>query len=138
MKFIFKIFVFMILSSAYLHSNEYRYIEIIKLAKDEHKKFIVKYDKSEKLFKFRWTLYSNGGLVILRSYDRIVAQHVLYAKQNRRSFRVDLRPSGAGFRITPYVLIKFVEYDFEIKKAVFKLFLSDPGLQVGLEHLEDN
>ncbi|MFT5662261.1 MAG: hypothetical protein ACI9TV_002911 [Sulfurimonas sp.] len=121
----------------YLSANEYRYIETVKLSKDEHKKFLVKYDKSEKLFKFRWTLYSNSTLVILRSYDRIVAQHVLYAKQNRRSIRVDLKPKGQGFNNLPYVLIKFIEYDFSIDKAIFKLFLSDKGSQVSLEHLED-
>lgn len=127
----------MFVSVVLLQANEYRYTETIKLSKDEYKKFLVKYDQSEKLFKFRWTLYSNGGLVVLRSYDRIVAQNVLYAEHARGSIRVDLKPRGQGFRNRSYVLIKFVEYNFSEQKAVFKLFLSDPKLQVSLEHLEE-
>jgi len=137
MSFLFKFFVLSMFIASFLQANEYRYVETIKLSKDEHKKFLVKYDKSEKLFKFRWTLYTNGGIVILRSYDRIVAQHMLFLRQKRRSFRVDLKPKGEGFKNLPYVLIKFIEYDFDINKAVFKLFLSDKDLKVGLEHLED-
>lgn len=137
MKFVLKVLLFVMFTYVASEANDYRYIETVKLSKDEYKKFLVKYDKSEKLFKFRWTLYSNGGLVVLRSYDRIVAHHVLYSKQNRRSFRVELKPKGTGFRNLPYVLIKFEEYDYGIDKAVFKLFLADKSLQVGLEHLED-
>lgn len=138
MKFIYKIiFVFICLVMVPLQANEYRYTETIELSKDEHKTFIVKYNKSEKLFKFRWTLYVNGGLVVLRSYDRIVAQHVLYAKENRRSILVDLKPKGEGYGRPPYVLIKFVAFDFAINKAIFKLYVSDKNVQVSLEHLEE-
>ena len=137
MKFIFKVLLFIVLNVVYISANEYRYVETIKLSKDEHKKFLVKYDKSEKLFKFRWTLYANSTLVVLRSYDRIVAQNVLYAKHNKRSIRVELKPRGKGYKNLPYVLIKFIEYDFSIDKAVFKLFLSDRESQVSLDHLED-
>lgn len=137
MKFIFKVLVFIVLNVVYISANEYRYVETIKLSKDEHKKFLVKYDKSEKLFKFRWTLYSNNTLVLLRSYDRIVAQNVLYLKNNKRSIRVELKPRGQGFKNLPYVLIKFIEYDSSSNKAIFKLFLSDKESQVNLENLED-
>ena len=51
---------------------------IITIKKDEQKKILVKYDEITKLFKFRWTLYKNKGLVIHRSYDRVVAQNILY------------------------------------------------------------
>ncbi|MDB2562713.1 hypothetical protein N9X61_03830 [Sulfurimonas sp.] len=133
MKIVFFV-LFFVLS---IQANEYRYIETIELSKDEFKKFLVKYDKSEKMFKFRWTLYSNGGLVVLRSYDRIVAQNLLFLRPKRQSFRVDLKPSGEGYVKLPYVLIKFIEYDYSINKAIFKLFLSDKDLEVGLEHFKN-
>ena len=137
MKFIFKVLLCTLLCQVSFLANEYKYEKTIELSKDEHKKIIVSYGKSKKLFKFRWTLYVNDTLVVLRSYDRIVAQHVLYVKQNRRSIRVDLKPKGEGFKNQSYILIKFVAYDFSIDKAIFKILLSDKNGQVTLEHLEN-
>jgi len=136
-KFIFKFLILVLFTTIYIQANEYQYEETIELSKDEYKKFLVKYDEIQKMFKFRWTLYANDTLVVLRSYDRIVAQNILELRAKRKSFRVDLKPSGAGYNDTPYVLIKFVEYDYSTNKAVFKLFLSDRNLKVGLEHLEN-
>ena len=137
MKYIFRIFLFLMLFSS-VGANEYRYTKTIKLKKDECKKILVKYEKQEKLFKFRWTLYVNGGLVILRSYDRIVAQNILYKRYKNQSFIVYLKPKGTGFNMLPYMLIKFVEFDYETGEATFMLNLSDENLQVSLEDLEDN
>ena len=114
MSFVFKIFLLLIFFNN-LSANEYRYTKIIKLKKDESNKIIVKYEKIEKLFKFRWTLFTNGGLVVLRSYDRIVAQNILYLRDKNQSFRFDLKPKGGSFLIPPYILIKFVEFDYETK-----------------------
>ncbi|MBC8237744.1 MAG: hypothetical protein H8E76_05885 [Helicobacteraceae bacterium] len=132
-----KIVFFILFFVLSVQANDYRYTETIELAKDEYKKFFVKYDETQKMFKFRWTLYTNGTLVVLRSYDRIVAQNLLATRPKRRSFRVDLKPKGAGYGNAPYILVKFIEYDFNTNKAVFKLFLSDRDLKVSLEHLEN-
>ena len=121
---------------SYIHANEFRDIVTIKLKKDEHKKILVKYGTSEKLFKFRWTLYANGGLVVLRSYDRVVAQNVLYLRHRNQSFRLELKPKGADYYLVPYVLVKFKEFDFETSEATFELFLSDKNMQVNLKFLE--
>ena len=132
-----RLVLFVLLFVLSVQANEYRFVETIKLSKDEYKKFLVKYDEIQKVFKFRWTLYINDGLVVLRSYDRIVAQNLLSTKAKRRSFRVILKPSGIDYSNTPYILIKFIEYDFGEEKAVFKLFLSDRNSEVSLEDLEN-
>ena len=133
MKVVFFV-LFFVLS---MQANDYKYEETIELTKDECKKFIVKYDERQKLFKFRWTLYVNGTLTVLRSYDRIVAQNILSTKLKRKRFRLVLKPSGMDYGNTPYILIKFIEYDYSTNKAIFKLFLSDRNSKVSLEHLEN-
>lgn len=137
MKFVFKVISLIILTLSYASSNEYVYTQTIELGKDQEKKLLVHYGDRKKLFKFRWTLYVNGGLVLLRSYDRFVAQNMLFLKPNRTTVRVDLKSSVSAYGNVPYMLIKFVEYDFEKKKVIFKLFLSDRKSEIRLEHLKD-
>jgi len=137
-KQILKFLILFIISFDFAQANEYRDIVTIKLKKDEHKKILVKYGTSEKLFKFRWTLYTNGGLVVLRAYDRVVAQNVLYLRHKNQSFRLELKPRGADFYSVPYILVKFKEFDFEKNEATFQLFLSDKNMQVNLKFLENS
>jgi len=106
------------------------------LKKDELKKILVKYDGKEKLLKFRWTLYKNGGLVIFRSYDRIVAQNVLYLRHKNQSFRLELKTRGTDFYNVPYVLVKFKEFKYDTKEAVFELLLSDSSMKIALKYLK--
>lgn len=136
LKYILQVLIFIIFISSSLYSNEYKDIVNIKLKKDVHKKILVKYGKSEKLFKFRWTLYTDGGLVILRSYDRIVGQNILYAQRKSQSFRIELMPRGGQYYTIPYILVKFVEFDYKTNEALFQLFLSDTRSKVSLEYLK--
>ena len=96
----------------------------------------MKYDLYERLFKFRWTLYKNGGLVIHRSYDGIVAQNILYLRNKNQSFRLELKPRGADFYNVAYVLVKFKEFDSQKKEAKFELFLSDNKMQIELKNIK--
>lgn len=130
---LFAIFVF---GFSFIFASDYREIEEIVLKKDEQKKILVKYADKEKLFKFRWTLYKNGGLVVFRSYDRIVAQHVLYLRHKNQSFRIELMPKGANYNNSAYLLVKFKEFKEESKEAVFEIFLFDSKGQVLLEDLK--
>ena len=107
----------------------------ISLKKDEQKKILVKYGSIEKIFKFRWTLYKNNGLVIFRSYDKIVAQNILYLRHKNQSFRIELKPRGYDFYNVPYILVKFKEFDYETATAKFGLYLSDDKMQISLENL---
>ena len=125
----------MLLGFSFIFANDFVQSEEISLKKDEQKKILVKYDNKEKIFKFRWTLYKNGGLVVFRSYDRVVAQNVLYLRNKNQSFRVELKTRGADFYNTPYLLVKFKEFDQKSKKALFEIFLSDDKGQIVLEDL---
>lgn len=137
MKIISSILIFLIFGSRVLFADQFLDVKLIKLKKDEQKKVLVKYDEKEKLFKFRWTLYTNGGLVILRSYDRIVSQNILYLRNKNQSFRLYLKPKGARFYNQPYILVKFKGFDSESDEALFELFLSDKNLQISLKYLEE-
>ena len=127
----------MALSFSFIFASDYREIKEISLKKDEQKKILVKYANKEKLFNFRWTLYKNGGLVIFRSYDKIVAQNVLYLRHENQSFRVELMPSGTNYGNLAYLLVKFKEFKQESKEAVFEIFLFDKKEQVLLEDLKN-
>jgi hypothetical protein len=135
MKIFLSVLVFLLFSSSLVKADQFLDVKVIKLKKDEQKKILVKYGEKEKLFKFRWTLYQNDGLVILRSYDQIVSQNVLYLRNKNQSFRVYLQPKGARFHIVPYILLKFKAFDYESDEATFELFLSDKNLQISLKYL---
>lgn len=135
-KFIKSLLVFLLFTTSML-ANEYQDIVNIELKKDEDKEIIVSYATSKRLFTFRWTLYANGGLVVLRSYDRIVAQNILYLRHKNQSFRVELKTKGANDFIVPYILVKFLEFDFERNSAKFQLFLSDKNSEISLKHVKD-
>jgi len=137
-KNVLKFLVLFVLSFNYLSANEYADIRVIKLKKDEQKKILVKYGKNQKLLKFRWTLFTNGGLVVFRSYDRIVAQNILYLRHKNQSFRIELKTRGADFYNVPYILVKFKEFNYETNEASFELFLSDKKSQISLEYLENS
>ena len=138
MKAVLQVFITLILLINFSFANEYRDMKKISLKKDEQKKILVKYDSYERLFKFRWTLYKNGGLVIFRSYDRKVAQNILYLNGKNQSFRVELKARGADFYQVPYILVKFKEFDYEKNEAKFELFLSDKKMQIELQELKNS
>jgi len=136
MKYVFGFFLLIIFYSS-ISANEYKYTKIIKLKKDQSKKILVKYEKQEKLFKFRWTLFANGGLVVLRSYDRTVAQNMLYLRRKNQSFRLYLKPKGNDFSKSPYILMKFEKFNYETNEVTFILHLSDKNSEIYLEYLKD-
>ena len=134
-KIFFSACIFFFLSITPLFANTFLDAKVIKLKKDEQKKILVKYGEKEKLFKFRWTLFANGGLVVFRSYDKIVAQNILYLRNKNQSFKFYLTPKGRSFPNGPYVLVRFKEFDAQAGEAVFELFLSDKNLQIRLQDL---
>ena len=109
----------------------------VTLQKDEQKKILVKYEGRKRLFKFRWTLYVNDGLVIHRSYDNIVGQNVLYAHSPHQSFRVELVTRGASYYQPPYILVKFKEFDVKKNEAKFQLYLFDKNNEVTWKFLKN-
>ncbi len=128
--------VLLFVSSA-IFANNYVYTKEISLKKDEQKKILVKYDSKEKLFKFSWTLYINGGLVMHRSYDKIVAQNILYLNGKNQSFKLELVTRGANYYEPPYVLVKFKEFNAQKNEAVFQLFLHDKNSEIKWKFLKN-
>jgi len=108
----------------------------VSLKKDEQKKILVKYAQYERLFKFRWTLYINDGLVVFHSYDKSVAQNILSLNHTNQSFRIELRPRGASHHNVPYFLVKFKEFDYKKNEAVFELYLYDKDEEIVLKYLK--
>ncbi|MBN2816097.1 MAG: hypothetical protein JXQ67_05400 [Campylobacterales bacterium] len=119
-----------------LNAGEFRELYKISLQKDEQKKFLVKYGNYERLLQFRWTLYTNEGLVVFRSYDRAVAQNILYLGATNAMFRVMLKSQGANTFNTPYVLVKFTKFDYETNRAEFEVMLFDAKMLVQLQELK--
>jgi len=138
LKSFLQVFTLLLFSFSFIFANEFREIKEISLKKDEQKKILVKYDNKEKLFKFRWTLYKNGGLVIFRSYDRVVAQNILYLRHKNQSFRLELKSRGADFYNVPYMLVKFKEFKQDTGEALFELLLSDEKQQISLQDLKNS
>ena len=126
-----RIFLFLSIFSN-LFSNDFRDIHKISLKKDEEIKIYVKYANRNKLFKFRWTLYKNGGLVIHRRYDGVVGQNILYLNHTNQSFRVALKPSGLQVFNLPYLLVKFKE--FKKNMAKFEIYLKDDNEEINLKY----
>ena len=137
MKKCLSIIVILLLGYGGVFANDFIDTKEVSLKKDEQIKIIVKYDSVEKLLKFRWTLYINGGLVLLKSYDKIVSQNILYLRHKNRSFRVELKPRGADYYNVPYLLVKFKKFDYELNRAFFELYLSDDNMQIQLKYLNN-
>ena len=133
-KFFYFVFLFSFLNVS-IYAQEYRLKETIVLKKDKTEKFLVKYGEIEKVFQFNWTLYVNGGLVVKRSYDHYVAQNVLDLNHSNQSIRVELKSRSIGFRLLPYIILKFVKFDTKTQEATFDLFLFDKKQQVDFKSL---
>lgn len=138
MNVVLQVFITLILQFSVIFANDFREVKEISLKKDEQKKILVKYDKYERLFKFRWTLYKNDALVVFRSYDKIVSQNVLYLNHKNQSFRFKLKNSGSNFYNVPYLLVKFKEFDYEKNEAIFEIFLSDDDMQIEIKYLKNS
>jgi hypothetical protein len=135
LKSILQIFILFFFYFNNLEAVDFSQMKDITLKKDQMQKILVVYSNKEKVLKFRWTLFINNGLVIFRSYDRIVAQNILYQRYKNRSFRVELKTRGMDMYNVPYVLIRFKEFKYDTNEAVFELLLSDASKAVQLKYL---
>ena len=116
---------------------DFKQTKVIELKKDEEKKILVKYNNLTKLFKFRWTLFKNGGLIIHRSYDKVISQNVLYKRYKNNFFKLELKTKGADYYDVPFVLMKFKEFNYQSHTAIFELFLYDRVGDISLNYLDE-
>jgi len=134
MKLFLRLFITFSLLSATLNAIEFRDMYEVSLKKDEQTEIFVKYENYKRVFRLRWTLYTNEGLVIFHSYDKRVFQKILYLNTKNQTFKVFLKAKGADFYEVPYLLVKFEEFDFKEHKAKFKIFLSDKKSQIEIQY----
>lgn len=130
------LFIILAFSFTLVSAAGYREKREILLKKDEQKNIFVKYADKKKLLSFRWTLYTDGALVIFKSYDKIVGQNILHLRDKSQSFRVELMPKGAKYSDMAYMLIKFKEFKEASNEALFEIFLFDDKIYVELEELK--
>jgi len=138
MRAILRVSIILILLFNGVMAFEYKDVKKFSLKKDEFKQILVKYMGYKRLFKFRWTLYTNEGLVIHRSYDKDVAQNILYLNNRNQSFKLFLKSKGADYYEVPYFLVKFKEFDFKKNEAIFEIFLSDKRNQLEIRYLKND
>ena len=131
------LFLVFLLFGSYSSADEWKPSKSVSLKKDEVESILVKSGALERLFDFRWTLFKNDSIVILRSYDGFVAQNILSLKRKNRSFRVELLPRGLGYMAVPYLMVTFESFDFKKNEALFNIYLSDDDEKVLLQYLRE-
>jgi len=129
------VFLIVTLGAVSLYGAAWRENKLFTLKKDEEAKVLVKGGGQERLFNFRWTLYTDKVLVVHASFDRIVAQHMLYDRNTNRSFRQKLLPAAKSERDVPSLLVVFKKFDEASKTAQFDLLVFDKEKRVILDYL---
>lgn len=128
-------FIIIALNAVPANGAPWRESKLFTLKKDEEAKVMVKGGGQEKLFVFRWTLYTDKVLVVHASYDRIVSQHMLFDRNTNRSFRQKLLPAAKNERDIPTFLVVFKKFDEASKTAQLDLLLFDKDKRVILDYL---
>jgi hypothetical protein len=105
------------------------------LKKDELVKILIKSEGQERILNFRWTLYTDKGLVVHESFDRFVGQHILFATHANQSFRKRLLPPKRSQKDVPYVIVVFKKFDEANATAQMDLFLIDKENRIVLDYL---
>lgn len=135
MKKLLLLFTLLAFSYTFASAAGYREKREVLLKKDVQKNIFVKYADKKKLLTFRWTLYTDGALVVFKSYDKIVGQNILHLRDKSQSFRVELMPKGSKFTNRAYLLVKFKEFKEPTNEVLFEVFLFDDKRYVELEEL---
>jgi hypothetical protein len=132
-----KFFLVLAVSALWVNAAPWRETKSFVLKKDELVKVLVKSAGQERLLSFRWTLYTDRGLVVHESFDRIVGQHILYVSHPGQSFRKRLLPPGKSEKDVPYVVVVFKKFDERAKTAQMDLLLIDKEKRIVLDYLTE-
>lgn len=131
-----KIFLLIWLFLFSLHGEPWREMKSFTLKKDEVAKILVKTTspEQEKVFLWRWTLYTDKALVVHESFDRFVGQHILNL-EHHQSFRKRLLNAVKSEKDVPYAIVVFKKFDDVNKTAQFDVLLIDQEKRVVLDYL---
>jgi hypothetical protein len=95
------------------------------LKKDQLQRIELKTPKHTFRLAFRWTLFTDGGLVMHVYYEKHHEQPMLFLDRRRDAFRIDLfaKPANATplQYIRPYAILRFVRFDTRKHVAVIEL-----------------
>lgn len=131
-----RVFIFMFVVFFSLNAAPWREMNSFTLKKDEIVKVVIKSKtpKKERIFFWRWTLYSDKVLIVHESFDQFVGQHVLYLGRND-SFRKPLLPSLKSEQDIPYILVVFKKFDDKNQTAMFDFLVMDKEKRVVVDYL---
>ncbi|MCX6074738.1 MAG: hypothetical protein NTY39_10495 [Campylobacterales bacterium] len=106
------------------------------LKKDEVAKIVIKTisPKLERVFFWRWTLYTDKKLVVHEKFDRVVGQHILDLDIHQ-AFRKRLLGAVKSEQDVPYGLVVFKKFDDVNKTAQFDFFLIDRENRVEVDYV---
>lgn len=135
MTLLWRILLLSSLGSALLQA-QWQQVKELRLKKDETQKVEIRYDDKKRLFTLRWTLYTNGELVVHRALDAFKAQNVLALNHTNQSLRVDISPKGTKYGRITYLFVKFKAFDEEKREALFDLLLHDDSKKIVLKYLK--
>ncbi|MFA6145093.1 MAG: hypothetical protein WCW84_03685 [Sulfurimonas sp.] len=109
-----------------LNAEPWRETKTFILKKDEFAKIVIKSisPKLERVFFWRWTLYTDKKLVVHENFDRVVGQHMLDIDRHQ-AFHKRLLGAVKSERDVPYGLVVFKKFDDVNKTAQFDFFLID-------------
>ncbi|MGZ5208016.1 MAG: hypothetical protein ACXWB0_03270 [Sulfuricurvum sp.] len=116
--------------------ESWRETKSFTLKKDEIAKIVIKTasPKQEKVFFWRWTLYTDKALVVHENFDRFVGQHILTLERNQ-AFRKRLLNALKSEKDVPYGIVVFKKFDEKKKTATFDFLLIDKEKRVVLEYV---
>ncbi len=121
------------LFSTQLFALEWKYEKEITLKKDQFFSVWVNSQHDKKLLKFRWTLFKNSNLVLLKVFDDFNTHHILSEYYSHNSIKFDVGIRSEKYRQKPYILIKFERFNVKKNEASFKLLLNDKTEQINIE-----
>ncbi|WP_104749522.1 hypothetical protein [Helicobacter cynogastricus] len=106
--------------------------KILDLKKDQIYRGELQLGKFKKPLSLRWTLFKDGGLVVLLKCNGFPYQFILYPDFQRDTFRLDLfkeviqTQSSEGIDPTPpYFALTFKKFDIHNEQASLRVRASD-------------
>ena len=128
-----KLIVLILISVLLSEAAELNYTQEIRLSKDQYQSVLVREEALFRVLKFRWTLFSGGGLVMHLNFNGRASQFVLYKHYKKDTYRIRLLPKTSAYRRVPYLYLVFKSFDHKMKQAHFDILIDDPEKRALIE-----
>ena len=134
MRKLFLILLFPLLLSAF--KWDYTHDFILKKDEVSEIKVLKRGDTTERILLLRWTLYTNGRLVLLAKYDGFPRQYILQKEYKRNSIKINLRDDYIEGSKRCYLILTFNSFDDTKKSALLKASILDPQKRIEIEFID--